>query len=469
MKKEYINIECFEVEQPLGKFYVGKISYQDLISISYADVRRIEKEGNSEIETYFGIQRSLSKNRIKEISEYVKNVDATFPSSILLAIKSIDIESKGAFENVKYDKDKKILKIIKDENIAHIIDGQHRLFGLKKSIEDRDLFEDNFKFELIVTIFIDMDIDDQAMVFSTINKAHTKVNKSLVYDLYDLAKTKSPQRTAHNIIRLLNEKTNSPFKDKVKMLGVADDKEKETITQATLVELILKYMSKNPMKDRDILKRGLKLDKLQENKQDILFFRNWFIEEKEEYIAKILWNYFSAIKNKWNSAWIDNTKILSKSTGIIALMRFLKNVINNIGIGRIIEISEFEAIFNKVELTDDDFTNDKYKSGGVGQSQLYKDLLESIPTKKNILCKKEHRFVDKFANLSDSQEFYVEGIRHHCAGCAYEQGFNDAIKGKQRKIRFSELNISQAGTVRHKDPKEAYELGYEDGLKSKND
>ena len=61
------------------------------------------------------------------------------------------------------------------------------------------------------------------------------------------------------------------------------------------------------------------------------------------------------------------------------------------------------------------------------------EILESIPTKKNTLCKKEHRFDEKFKNLSDSQEFYVEGIRHHCAGCAYEQGYSDAKKGKTKK------------------------------------
>ncbi len=177
-----------------------------------------------------------------------------------------------------------------------------------------------------------MDIDEQALVFSTINKAHTKVNKSLVYDLYDLAKTRSPQRTSHNIVRLLNEKDGSPFKDKVKMLGVADDTRKETITQATLVELLLKYISKNPMKDRDSLKRGLNLDLLGEKELENLFYRNWFLQKKDEYIAKNVWNYFNAIKNKWPIAWKDNTKILSKSTGIIALMRFLKDVTNNISI-----------------------------------------------------------------------------------------------------------------------------------------
>jgi len=375
-KNKYISVECLEVKQPLGTFYVGKMEYEDLLDISYSDIRRIEKEEQNEYETYFGIQRSLSKKRIREIAQYITNIDATFPSSILLAIKSIDIDSDGPHDNVSYNKDSKVLKIKRDQNIAHIIDGQHRVFGLKHAVENPDLFDQIDDFELIVTIFIDMDKDDQAMIFSTINKAQTKVNKSLVYDLYELAKTRSPQRTAHNIVRLLNEREGSPFKDKVKMLGVADDKEKESITQATLVELMLKYITSNPMQDRDDLKRGKKIEKPSQTEQDKLFFRNWFIQGKDEYIAKIMWNYFSAVQNNWEKAWHDNNKILSKSTGIIALMRFLKDVIGHLGTDRIIQISEFEKIIKIIDIDDKDLTNKKYISGSVGQSTLYNELVE---------------------------------------------------------------------------------------------
>lgn len=80
-------------------------------------------------------------------------------------------------------------------------------------------------------------------------------------------------------------------------------------------------------------------------------------------------------------------------------------------------------------------------------------------------CKKSHRFNDKFKDLPDSQEFFDQPIRHFCAGCAYEQGFNHAKNGYARQIRFDELDQSQAGTVRHKDPVVAYNWGYDEGLK----
>ena len=87
---------------------------------------------------------------------------------------------------------------------------------------------------------------------------------------------------------------------------------------------------------------------------------------------------------------------------------------------------------------------------------------------KNITmtCNLEHRYDAKFNSLNESQEFFDEPERHKCAGCAYDQGFADAQAGKSSGIRLSELPQSQAGTVRHKDPLEAYNLGYGDGAKS---
>jgi DGQHR domain-containing protein len=378
---EYIQFRCLEIEQPIGIFYIGKIQWEDLLFICYSDIRRIEKEEKNEIESYFGIQRDLSSKRINDIAQYINNIDATFPSSIILSVNSLyyfDDAKETSYKNVLYDEERGIMKLRKDSNVAKIIDGQHRVYGLKKGYEKSLKPE---KFEFNVTIFIDMDLDDQSMVFATINKAQTKVNKSLVYDLFEFAKTKSPQRTSHNIVRLLNAEDGSPFKDKIKILGKADDASRETITQATLVESILEYISENPMKDRDVLKRNGKLELLNSNdKQDMMIlkrriFRNLFIENKDEVIAAIVWNYFLAVKNRWPEAWDNSQLILSKSTGIVALMKFLRPVYEHLNSsGKAFNLPEFEKIFSNVLIDDADFNTQKYLPGGSGQSALLKDL-----------------------------------------------------------------------------------------------
>ena len=104
---------------------------------------------------------------------------------------------------------------------------------------------------------MDIDIAEQAFIFSTVNLAQTKVNRSLVYDLYDLAKARSPQKVCHMIAVALDTHENSPFHQRIKRLGVATKgRYRETINQATFVQALMKYTSNTEMKDRDLYMRG---------------------------------------------------------------------------------------------------------------------------------------------------------------------------------------------------------------------
>lgn len=458
-----IRINCLEVTQPIETFYVGKIAWQDLLKIARKDIERIRQEGEGSIDGYLGIQRELSKKRLAEISEYVSYNDATFPSSIVISIESTYYnETTNEVEENIISFENGVLELREDTKIAKIIDGQHRVFGLEKYAVENGLFKDELKFELILTIFVDIDEEYQANIFSTINKAQTKVNKSHVYDLYSFSKTRSPQRTVHNIVKLLNEEAESPFYHLIKRLGKADFKN-ETIAQATLADCIIKYISDNPPRDRNILRKGERLSIVEGLDNQRYFFRNWFIKEEDVKIAKLLWNYFEAIKRKWALAWGNSEFILTKSTGVIAFMRFLKDLIDLMGLDKLISVEDFEGILKRIEIKDSELINTNYQSGGVGQSSLYKDLINSLKDSEISICNKNHRFDQRFTKLKESQEYYLVGKRHQCAGCAYEQGLADAKSGRPMEFKPENLNISQAGTVRHKDPKEAYEMGYKEG------
>jgi DGQHR domain-containing protein len=364
---DYIEFKCLEIVQPLGKFYIGVMNYDDLINISYADIRRLESRlEQREVEIYSGIQRELSPKRVKEISKYVNLIDATFPTSIILHVEP---------DYADYDSNNQIMKIVNKNNVAKVIDGQHRISGLESFAQD------DKHFQLNITLFVGMELEDQAIVFATINQTQTKVNRSLVADLFEFAKTRSPQKTAHNIVRALNEKVGSPFKDKIKILGTAHDKERETITQSTFVESLIKYITKDKMRDRDMYKRNKVPEKYEGKELRERFFRNLFIEEQDGSIAKIILNYFSAIQNKWPRAWnnIQPELILNRSTGFISLMRFLKNCYLNFAgenIGKIVSTEEFQSIFNRINISDEDFNRENYLPGSGGQSKLYSDLVE---------------------------------------------------------------------------------------------
>jgi len=363
-KNEYVTFDCISVKQPIGDFYIGTINSANLIKIAYSDIRRIQNKETRDVEKYLGIQRPLSPGRVAELKEYVNNMDATFPTSIIIAVSSRD---------ALYDANKKTMSLKNDTNVAKIIDGQHRIKGL----ED---YNSPIDFQLNVTVFVDMDIEDQAMVFATINLKQTKVNKSLATDLFEFTKARSPQKTCHNIAKLLNEKENSPFKNKIKILGVATGKSQESITQATFVDRLIKFISRRPMRDRDLIKRSsIKKLKRPEGKDlNKLIFRNLFIEDRDAEIAKNIWNYFKAVEAKWPNSWMipKQGNILCRTTGFGALMSFMGYAYNHLG-GRsqVFSVSEYGRVINVIKLKDDEFTPDVFKPGSSGESKLRKLLI----------------------------------------------------------------------------------------------
>ena len=359
MKK--IEFDCLEIKQPIGQFYMGVMNWDDLLAISEADVRRLVNK-EREIENYMGIQRPLNINRSKEIGQYTNLSDACFPTGVLLAISS---------DNAEFDNKNKKMYINNEPSVAKVLDGQHRIAGLQYFNKKGEEFQIN------VSIFIDMELEDQAIVFATINSTHEKVSPSLAADLYEFSTRRSPQKTAHNIVKALNEKQGSPFKDKIKILGTADDKIKETITQSTFVNGILKYMTKNKAIDRDAFRRGGKPQKYSGGDLNLFFLRNLFINDQDGEIAKIIWNYFKAVEMRWPNAWlqVQPNLILNRSNGFVALMNFLRDAYLNIvksEIGKVPSVPEFLSIFERISLKDEDFTKDNFVPGSSGRAALYK-------------------------------------------------------------------------------------------------
>lgn len=353
------SFRCIEVRQPVGVFYVAAMPADDLVDISWADIRNIE---DSALDTYLGIQRRLSPERVKELTDYVRTVDASFPTSIIVAVRG---------EDAQFDETRAVMSLPKHQSVAKIIDGQHRVAGLKTLRGST--------FMVNVTIFVDMDIADQANVFATINLAQTKVSKSLVYDLYAYAKTRSPQKACHNIARLLNREEQSPLHWRIKILGRATPgRSDETLTQAAVVESLLPYLSDEPEKERDMLKRGLKLAPTPFERKRALIFRELFRLEKEEDIALNVWNCFVAVSQRWPDAWnaVERGNIINRTTGFLALMRFLRPAYLAYGKeNEVAPVSHFKTLLDKVQLDDRAFTSETYKPGGAGVSALARELI----------------------------------------------------------------------------------------------
>ena len=356
---DWIKIKMYQLTQPIGQFYFGVINHNDLLKISYSDIRRLD-DRKRDVESYLGIERPLNRNRVAELRDYVNTVDATFPSPVILAIaeEDTDLDPAGGF-----------LLVRNDDRVAKVLDGQHRIAGLQG-------FQGE-SFDMLVTVFLEMDMEYQAMVFATINLEQTKVNKSLAYDLYAYATTRSPQKSCHNIVRLLNSRENSPFHNKIKVLGVAGDKS-ETISQALFIDSLWPLISTNPNRDRDALRRGHSIEKASVGEENTLVFRNLFVDDNDAMIARVLWNYFKAVEGKWGEYWTKVTQgcVLNRTTGFRGLMQFLPYAILDVGgLGDNPSEIQFNDVFSRIGIPGHEVTPENYPPGTTGATRFRNHLM----------------------------------------------------------------------------------------------
>ena len=83
---------------------------------------------------------------------------------------------------------------------------------------------------------------------------------------------------------------------------------------------MLRYLSDNPIQDRDIYIRGKTPAKVGAVDSKRLIFRNMMIEDKDLEIADVIWNYFSAVRTRWPAAW-DKMCIRDRPGRSISVLR----------------------------------------------------------------------------------------------------------------------------------------------------
>ncbi|MGE4337021.1 MAG: DGQHR domain-containing protein [Pigmentiphaga sp.] len=365
-----IDLQAIRINQPIGEFFIAAISARDLVDISFTDVREMR---DSALDLYMGIQRRLSPARSKDLQTYVNQYDATFPTAIILAVDE---------KNALWNEEARTLTLVESDEIefgkiARIIDGQHRVDGLTNYKGDA--------FEVNVSIFVGTDIATQANIFATVNLAQTKVNRSLVYDLLDYEKKRSPQKTAHHITVALDKIPDGPFYHRIKRLGTATaGRENETLTQAAVVEALLPYIATNPQEDRNSFLGNLFLARPSRKELERCPFRGLFLQEKDTDITRIILEFFNAVREKWPTSW-DATErqgnVLPKTNGFKALMRFLRPAYLSVvgdDIGRVPHRGEFSQLLDQVRLMDDDFNIQTFPPGTSGEAKLFNLLMDDV-------------------------------------------------------------------------------------------
>lgn len=295
--------DYIEVKQPIGIFYICSIPATDLINI-------VESRAYSKDED--GVQRELSPKRTLAVANYCSDPDAVFPTPIVVSI------DKDALVDLDEGNKKIIIKTDgKNDKIGQVIDGQHRLWGIKKS-------DYASSFNLPVVFMFDLTLEEKAYVFATINSNQKKVDTSLIYQLFDVSTIRTPQRTAHQLARVMNLNVSSPFHMRLKMLGARSMAQpKATLSQGTFAKSMMMLLSRNYSDDELRIRRGEKLEP-----KKGMPFRDFFIADRDDLILKVLLNCFNALRDVFPKEWeTPDNNILWKTTGFRAVAYSLKSLL----------------------------------------------------------------------------------------------------------------------------------------------
>ncbi|MEF2175589.1 MAG: DGQHR domain-containing protein, partial [Candidatus Absconditabacteria bacterium] len=280
-----MNIKTLNISQGLSKIYIGKIKFSELKKIARFFIRT---------STGSGINRETNPRKIQDICNYIiKNIDSNIPIFPTPMVISLDSDY-----GVEYNGNEMIIPDDKEE-IALIIDGQHRFKGIELYLKTN---ENTIDLELPIIILLDYDTYELSEIFANINFKQKPVNRSLYYDIFGSLPpedgTLNEMQLSHNLVKFLNSEV-SPISGIIKVLGSGNG----LVSQSFIVDIF------------------------------IVFYRNEYIWkkyiEKQNLIEKFLIEYFSFIKEffkKYNynideeGKYITNGHVLWKTTGFGAIL-----------------------------------------------------------------------------------------------------------------------------------------------------
>lgn len=278
--REYVELPVVEVNQHGKSFLMSSMQARMLTLVSYASVRGQDQEKGA-------VQRVLNTRRISAIKEFTLN-GGKYPASVVL---------NWVNETNPIQKDGEIIHLPLVERSAQLIDGQHRVAGLRAAIEERDSIGD---LNIPVAIYQSLTTKECADIFLSINTEQKPVPRSLVFDLYGIADDQIIDKAAaraRDIAQSLNEDEDSPYFQEIKMPGLP--RRKGGIALSTAVSAIKPLLHEKGEFDlRDI--RELETQK------------------------KVIKNLFQALQERYGQRWYDKNNAFMYASGFIGAIEFLR-------------------------------------------------------------------------------------------------------------------------------------------------
>ena len=274
-----IEVPAIQVDQWNREFFLTVLKARDLVGISYVAIRgQSDEEG--------AVQRIFNRERLASLRRYALHKGA-YPSSIVLNWTA------GTFPVF----DEGVLSVPIESRSAQIIDGQHRVEGLRAAIEESSHIGDT---EIPVSIYMNLDTKECADLFLSINTEQKPVPRSLVFDLYGIASegfVDPAAVRARDIAMHLNDSEGSPYFKNIKL------------------------------PNQPIRKGGVALSTAVAALKPLVESKGIFeqIDASElEVQKKIVENFFVVLREKYGDRWEDKSNAFMFAAGFTGGIDFLK-------------------------------------------------------------------------------------------------------------------------------------------------
>jgi DGQHR domain-containing protein len=244
-------------------------------------------------------QRQIIRKKIEELVQYYEQCRQARDLPSIAGAVIISCDEKLTFEAVEPGASVGRLKVPEREGILRAIDGQHRLLALHADIEN--IQGDEFSVPAI--IFDRLPEDHVVQMFVTINAKHTRLNPSHLVTLSGRQLYRDESlAAAHDVVRALNDREDSPLHGEIKLLGVG----KGRVAQAPLAQELKKLFSSDafggPRKSAA------------------------FLDDSKRFFV----NYFKQVSVVFGAAWNGRKYSVRSATALRAFVRVAPDVVRRL-------------------------------------------------------------------------------------------------------------------------------------------
>ena len=244
-------------------------------------------------------QRQIIRKKIDELVDYYEQCRQARDLPSIAGAVIISCDEPLKFEPIESGSALGILKVPEREGILRAIDGQHRLLALHAGLEH---FEGE-SFTVPAVIFDRLPEDHVVQMFVTINAKHTRLNASHLVSLSGRQLYRDENlAAAHDIVRALAEREESPLHGEIKLLGVGRGR----VAQAPLAQE---------------LKKLFVLDAFGSGKK---------AEDFREDGKKFFVNYFRQVSVVFGAAWNGRKYSIKTAPALRAFIRVAPDIVRHL-------------------------------------------------------------------------------------------------------------------------------------------